>query len=292
MASTRKRGKLSKAEMAYIEQNCFNDSLEDIAETLNRTVAPIKKYIDKQNLKARDLTDDEHLLSTLRTRYYFKELQKQFEDHEIIFFEHMWVDYFKQFNEDVVFTEEMQIMEVARTEILINRSMEDRRQIIDSISQLEVLIDDEMKKPLDQQDMQAIAIFQTQLGAMIGSKGSYIGEHEKLLTKKERLLKDLKGTREQRKRIAEDANTNFLIWLRQLDDKDAKEHEGFDLEVQRVAADKARDRLSEYHEYEDGIVDQPLLNVDTIKHEEQNIRDIPKNAPGEEAGNSQDPTGG
>lgn len=266
----RKRGKLSKQEQNYIEQNCFDLSLEEIANNLNRTIEPVKKYIDKKNLKARDLTDDEHLLATLRSRYYFKELDKQLNDGEIILFEHMWIDYFKQFNEDVTHTEEMQILEVIRTEILINRSMEDRQKIMENIDTLEKLIDEEMNKPTDFQDTQALAVFQTQLGAMIGSKSSYINEHEKLLTKKERYLKDLKGTRDQRKRISDDAKTNFGMWMRQLDNLEMREKEGFDMEVQAIAADKARKRLAELHEYEDGEVDQPLLNSETVIDFEDN----------------------
>jgi hypothetical protein len=268
MALSRKRGKLSNGEMKYIRENCFDLSIEEIANHLNRSIHPIKKYIDKQNLKARDLTDDEHLLSTLKTRYYYKELEKQMNDAEIIFFEHNWIDFFKQFNEDVTHTEEMQILEVIRTEVLINRSMEDRQEIMENIETLNQLIDEEMAKDKDQQDMQALAMFQTQLGAMIGSKSSYINEHEKLLTKKERYLKDLKGTREQRKRVADDAKTNFSMWMRELDKLENKEKEGFDMEVQSIAADKARERLSDFHEYEDGEVDQPLLNTDTVINEE------------------------
>ena len=41
------------------------------------------------------------------------------------------------------------------------------------------------------------------------------------------------------------------------------------MEVHRVASEKAIDRLAEYHEYEDGTVDQPILNAETIKEEEQ-----------------------
>lgn len=265
---SRKRGKLSNEEMAYIEQNCFDLSLEEMANFLNRSIDPVKRYIDKKNLKARDLTDDEHLLSTLRARYYHAELSKQMSEHEIRFFEQNWVDFFKQFNEDVTHTEEMQILEVIRTEVLINRSMEDRQEIMENIQTLNDLIDQEMSKPKDMQDTQALAMFQTQLGAMIGSKSSYINEHEKLLTKKERYLKDLKGTREQRKRVADDAKTNFSMWMRQLDDMETKEAEGFDMAVQAIAADKARKRLSDFHEYEDGEVDQPLLNSDTVIDEE------------------------
>jgi hypothetical protein len=254
--------------MNYIRQNCFDLPIEEIANNLNRTVGPVKKFIEKENLKARDLTDDEHLLSTLRSRYYFPELGKQLSPHEIAIFEHMWIDYFKQFNEDVIHSEEMQILEVIRTELLINRSMEDRQRVISQIDMLDRLINEEMDKEPDEQDVQALAAFQTQLGAMIGSKSAYITEHEKLLTKKERYLKDLKGTRDQRKRVSDDAKTNFSMWMRQLDTMEEKERQGFDMEVQAIASQKARQRLASLHEYEDGEVDQPLLNSDTVLEDE------------------------
>jgi hypothetical protein len=265
---SRKRGKLSNGEMDYIRQNCFDLSVEDIAKNLNRTSGPVQKFIDKENLKARNMTDDEHLLVNLRKRYYFLELNKQFNHAELIFFEHQWVDYFKQFGEDVTHTEEMQILEVIRTEVLINRGMEDRQEVVKNVERLNKLIDEEIRKPTDMQDTQAIASFQTQLGAAMASKSAYINEHEKLLTKKERLLKDLKGTREQRKRNAADAKTNFSAWLRQLDDDQFRKREEEMMELNRLAADKAFKTLSDYHTYEDGIVDQPFLNEHTIKEDE------------------------
>ena len=263
----RKRGKLSLDERRFISQNCFEMSVEDIANAINRTIATVQKFIDKENLKMRNMTDDEHLLVKLRDRYYYKELKKQFSNPELIFFEHQWIDYFRQFTEDVTHTEEMEILEVIRTEVLINRGMEDRKEVVENIERLNLLIEQEMSQPMENRDTQALASFQTQLGAAVSSKSAYINEHEKLLTKKERLLKDLKGTREQRKRNADDAKTNFTSWLRQLDDKKAREKEGFDMEVHRVAAEKAKERLSQYHEYEDGTVDQPILNADTLIEE-------------------------
>ena len=254
--------------MDYIRQNCFDLSIEEMAESLNRTTGPVQKFIDKENLRARDLTDEEHLLINLRGRYYYKELGKQFSNPELIFFEHQWIDYFRQFTEDVTHTEEMQILEVIRTEVLINRGMEDRQEVLQNINRLNQLIDDEIRKPTDMQDTQAIASFQTQLGAAMASKSAYINEHEKLLTKKERLLKDLKGTREQRKRNAADAKTNFSAWLKQLDNEEFRKREEESMEVNRLAADKALEKLSEYHTFEDGTVDQPFINADTIDVEE------------------------
>lgn len=262
----KKRGKLSLEEMKFIRENCFNMSIGEIADAINRTEEPVRRYIDEQNLKARDLDDHAYLLNDLRKRYYYNELRKQMTDSELIYAEHQWIDYFRQFNEDVTHTEEMQILEVIRTEVLINRGMEDRQDNIRRISTLEKLIDEEMNKPKDFQDTQALAAFHTQLGAAIAAKSAYINEHDKLLTKKERLLKDLKGTREQRKRNTEDAKTNFSMWLKAL--PEFMEQEGYEMEIQALAADKATERLSDYHRYEDGNLDQPIFNADTLMEDE------------------------
>lgn len=259
----KKRGQLSVGEMNFIRQNCFDMSISEMAKALNRNEAPVSKFIEKENLERRGMSDDEHLLIKLRDRYYYGQLKKQFSDSEIIFFEHQWIDYFKQFGEDVIHSEEMQILEVIRTEILINRGMVDRQEILTRIERLENLISEEM----DKQDPDALFLGQleTQLGAALGSKSAYIQEHEKLLTKKERSLKDLKGTREQRKRTAEDAKTNFTIWLRQLQEEEELKANGFEMEIHRVAAEKAREDLSKYHAYEDGEVDKPLFNSETVE---------------------------
>ena len=37
-----KRGKLSKGEMDYIRQNCFDLSLEEIADNIERTVETVR----------------------------------------------------------------------------------------------------------------------------------------------------------------------------------------------------------------------------------------------------------
>lgn len=263
----RKRGKLSLEEMKFIRENCFNLSIPEIAAAINRTEEPVRRYIDEQNLKARDLDDHAYLLNDLRNRYYYNELRKQMSDAELIYAEHQWIDYFRQFNEDVTHTEEMQILEVIRTEVLINRGMEDRQDNMKRVEKLEKLIDAEMSKPIDFQDTQALAAFHTQLGAALAAKSAFINEHDKLLTKKERLLKDLKGTREQRKRNTEDAKTNFSMWLKEL--PSFMEQDGYEMEIHALAADKARDRLADYHRYEDGNLDQPILNADTLMEEEE-----------------------
>ena len=56
------------------------------------------------------------------------------------------------------------------------------------------------------------------------------------------------------------------MWLKQL--PEFMEDDGYEMEVQAFAANKAFERLGDYHSYEDGNLDQPVLNSDTIKEEE------------------------
>jgi hypothetical protein len=259
-----KKGALSTEEMNYIRQNCFDLSIDEIAEKLKRTVGPVRRFIERENLKARDLTTHEHLLGTLKSRYYYKELLRQLDEDEMLFFEQQWVDYFHQFNEDVIHTEEMQIIEVIRTEILLNRNMKNKKQANEDIKNLRDLIDQERDQPPETQDTQALSVYLTQLGSLMGSQSSYVREYTDLLQKKQQHMKDLKGTREQRKRIADDAKTNFTLWLRETESPEFKRMVGSEIAVQAIAADKVRKKLSEYHRFEDGEYDQPLFNSENI----------------------------
>lgn len=264
-----KKGALSTVEMNYIRQNCFDLSIDEIATELKRTTGPIRRFIERENLKARDLTTHEHLLGTLKSRYYYKELLRQFDEDELIFFEQQWIDYFHQFNEDVIHTEEMQIIEVIRTEILLNRNMKSKKRATEDIDMLRELIDAERDKSPDDQDAQALSVYLTQLGSLMGSQSSYVREYTDLLQKKQQHMKDLKGTREQRKRVADDAKTNFTLWLRETESPEFKRMVGSEIVVNSIAADKVRKRLSEYHRFEDGEYDQPLFNSDNIINEEE-----------------------
>ena len=40
------------------------------------------------------------------------------------------------------------------------------------------------------------------------------------------------------------------------------------MEINRLAANKALEKLADYHTFEDGLVDQPFLNSDTVKDDE------------------------
>jgi len=80
------------------------------------------------------------------------------------------------------------------------------------------------------------------------------------------MLKDLKATREQRIKRLEDSKQTFIGWVRNLmSNPEARRQMGNDMEKMRLAMEVEKERLSEYHQYEDGKIDQPFLTPDTVK---------------------------
>ena len=82
------------------------------------------------------------------------------------------------------------------------------------------------------------------------------------------MLKDLKATREQRIKRLEDSKQTFIGWVRNLmSNPEVRREMGIEMEKMRLAADIEADRLTEYHKYEDGTIDQPFLTPDSVKED-------------------------
>jgi hypothetical protein len=76
----------------------------------------------------------------------------------------------------------------------------------------------------------------------------------------------MKGTREQRIKRLEDSKQSFTSWVANLlQSPDLMKKYGIEMEKMRVAMKKEEERLSSFHKYEDGTIDQPLLSPDTVK---------------------------
>ena len=80
------------------------------------------------------------------------------------------------------------------------------------------------------------------------------------------MLKDLKATREQRIKRLEDSKETFVGWIKMLiDDPEFSRGLGVAMEKMRMSSENEKARLSEYHQYEDGGIDQPFLTPETVK---------------------------
>ena len=276
MSIKKKRGQLGLDEERFITDNYGALSIEQIAEQLNRNIDPIKRYIKENNLtiidNSQELKDNEILRQKLYTKTFWPEIKRQFDEEtgELKYFEDTWVGLIKQFREDVLPAEELQIKQFITIDILINRSMKERKRHISETEKLQRYVDKEYEKSEDQRDIPKLANMETQLSFARNSIANYTNEYTKLLGEQQKISKDLKATREQRIKRIEDGKSSWTGLIRMLEDETIREKEGREMEILAIATNKIKDKLSEYHNYQDGVVDRPFLTPETVILEGEN----------------------
>ena len=265
----RKRGQLSLEEEQYIRDHVSVLPVQQIAENLNRTIKPVERYISesKIGLKSKDEQEnDTTLRQKLHAKTFWIEITKQFDKStgELQYFEDTWIGLVKQFREDVLPAEELQIKQFITIDILINRSMKERKRHISDTEKLQDEVDNEYKLPEATRDAAKLANLETQLSFARNSIANYTNEYTKLLNEQQKISKDLKATREQRIKRIEDGKSSWIGLIRMLEDEEIREKEGREMEIMAMAVDKNKKLLAEYHNYADDTVDSPLLTPETI----------------------------
>ncbi len=259
----RKRGQLSLEEEKYIRENVEQQSIEEIAESLNRTVSPITRYINENQLLLddSDKSINELLRHKLHSKTFWSEITRQFdyETGELQYFEDTWVGLVKQFREDVLPAEELQIKQFITIDILINRSMKERKRHIAETEKLQKQVDAEYSLSEDNRDIPKLTNLETQLSFARNSIANYTNEYTKLLNEQQKISKDLKATREQRIKRVEDGKSSWTGLIRMLEDELIREKEGREMEILKMASEKFKGNLQDLHTYQDDEVDRPFL---------------------------------
>jgi hypothetical protein len=267
----KKRGQLSLDEEKFIRDSYGSLTIEQIADQLNRNLDPIKRYIKENNLtiidNSQELKDNEILRQKLYSKTFWPEIKKQFDEDsgELKYFEDTWIGLIKQFREDVLPAEELQIKQFITIDILINRSMKERKRHIAETEKLQRLVDKEYEKSEDQRDIPKLANLETQLSFARNSIANYTNEYTKLLNEQQKISKDLKATREQRIKRIEDGKSSWIGLIRMLEDEQIREKEGREMEILALATEKYKNKLSNYHTYVDNTQDKPFLTPDTVE---------------------------
>lgn len=266
----KKRGQLGLDEEKFIRDNYSSLTVQQIADSLNRNITPIQRYIEENKLEFINNTQDIELLKQkLHTKTFWPEITRQFDTDtgELEYFEDTWVGLIKQFREDVLPAEELQIKQFITIDILINRSMKERKRHIAETDKLQKLVDKEYEKPEDQRDIPKLANLETQLSFARNSIANYTNEYTKLLNEQQKISKDLKATREQRIKRIEDGKSSWMGLIRMLEEEEIREKEGKEMEILAMASEKARNQMQQYHTYADKVVDKPFLTPESVNDE-------------------------
>jgi len=268
-----KRGKFSEEEINFVKQNAEGKSIEDLAKYLDRTPKTVKKLLQNLNLSHSDMSQDEYdkvsLKNKLHTKEYWTEVNRQFTSREISYFEAIWIQLIQQFREDVLPTEELQIKQLITTDILMNRCMVERKRNLEEIERLDSILKEEYARPLGERNTDRIMNLEQQMSLIRGAQSTHTTEYTKLSKEYKDLAKDLKATRDQRLQRIEDGKTSWIGLIRMLEDEIVREREGVDMEIISLSADKSSKEFSEYHTYDDGIIDRPMLTPETVLEKDE-----------------------
>ena len=258
-----KTGRLSKQEKRTITNLIQSMTVEDIAKKLDRSFDAINDFV-KNELKV-GLSKVEVAAYSLEDRPYWIELEAQFTFDELQLFKYHWSKIISQFKDDVFPTEEIQVVDVIKLEILMNRCLKGNKENIEQINSYDTLIREERSLDKDQQDHDNIINLERQVASLRAAQESLNRDYRELQAKKSAMLKEMKGTREQRIKRLEDSKQSFTSWVASMmQDPDLMKQYGIEMEKMRLAMIKEGERLSTLHQYEDGTVDQPFLTPDTV----------------------------
>lgn len=272
-----KKGRITKQESKYILENIEKD-YKIVANELSRDPKSLLSFI-KKKVSSGDFPEPSWLTGNieeekakyhLKARPYYNELKDQFTADELKLFEYHWTKIIAQFGEDVIATEEIQVVDLIKLELLMNRSLKSNKANVEQITALEALIAEERAVDPDQQRGDEIFNMERQVASLRAAQESLNRDYRDLQDKKNKMLKDMKGTREQRIKRFEDKKTSFSGWMAYLAaNPEVTQQYGYDLAKMTLAMEAEKERLSQWHKFQDGEVDQPFLTPETVKDEEE-----------------------
>ncbi len=259
------KGRLSLAELDYIEKNSHRPA-DQIAKELDRDILPIRRYLMKIG-KSVDKKGTLQLQAEydIKAKPVWKELKKQFNEEELELGLAAWKEIVAQFRKDVLPTEEIQIIDLIRLEILMNRALKEAHSCETQIKQLEAELFIEESKTGEEKNRDMIFLIQRNIAQFKVAKNESNKEFRELFDKKDKTLKNMKATREQRIQKLESSKTTFAGMVsRLMNDPDFYDEQGREMELMRQASQQVKRELGELHSYADNMVDQPLLTPDTV----------------------------
>lgn len=269
----KRRGPWSGEEKKFIEDNHKLMSSEEIAEQLGRNADVISKYIE-DNFGAVSLANYD-----IKKSIVWRDIKAQFDDKEQELFIYHWNRMINQFQNDVYATEQMQIVDAIKFDLLMNRCLAMQKENLDSKQRLGEELREISRKLEDipNEDPTRAELIQEKrdINMLLGSLDASIGplnkDFREYSKKKEDALKSLKSTREQRYEKIRESKQQFGPWLAELiDNVELRTDLGIRMEKMRIASDKVEfERLTELHKYEDGVEDFPFYTPEVALREKE-----------------------
>ncbi|MFQ3578587.1 MAG: hypothetical protein SNJ71_00420, partial [Bacteroidales bacterium] len=216
---------------------------------------------------------DDSMLDEIKNRVSstveWKVLQSELLEEELNFFLHRYAQLIKQFNNDILPSEETSIFHMVKIEVLMSRNFKTTKFYTLEINRLESIISDlylkENSEFLSNEVRENLESLESQLQLIRSQYQAKTTELIKLQEKHSSLLRELKATRDQRIENIKSEKKNYLDIVVALQNAEYREQEARQAELMRLAVLKEKKRLSQDYQYLDGNFDKPLLSAETVE---------------------------
>lgn len=266
--STRKSGAISNSERKFILENMATMSIEDMAKRIGRNISMVEKVIHMQtNLpEAESNTVKWHLKRSLN----WKHMKEEFTESELDKIEDQYTKYVQQFQENINATEEVQILNLIKIEILMDRNLKGKMKIGESINRYSKMVqsimdavDDDFSSLTEVQQKNVMDLEKGKQEAL-GAESARTTELVSLQKEHNTLMAKVMGSRDQR--ITEVLNQKVSVFglIKQLIDVDRQKQDSRILELYGKAADAELMRLAQPHKFLDDSIDNPVLSHEVV----------------------------
>lgn len=272
--SNYKRGAFSDEEKRMIEQLIKFDTYAAIAKKLNREPSAIRKYCQRKGI-TNDITSIEKNIEQKTKRSpHFEELNNILTEREMDLAHKIYTELMKQFGGDILPSEEIQVIDFCIVSAMLNRALA-REKEINKIMGDQLALRDILEKQKegieDEEDQDDWYDKIEQIDLRIQNLSDELKEVKKnqvaFLDKKRDATKNMNASRDQRAAEIAKANENwsdFVYYLKK--NPEFRKMLGYEIESMRLGMKEEYIRLTQFHEYADGELDNPILNSDVIEN--------------------------
>lgn len=285
VATKVKVGRLKKEEENYIVAHAGKLVPQEIASNLNRSLKQVLVVLSSIPTRepAKDTANTAKLRIGLKESAMWKTLKAEFEQDELVYFEEQYIALMEQFKQDeVLHTEENQVFKVIKIDIMKHRNAVRQKECGRNIDKFETLqskiIASKEYQNFEKKAISDLEMVEVKLATLYSQQKTFSDEYIKLEEKHQKLMVDLKATREQRVDEIASNKVDFLSVIRELGNEKIARSKEKQQELMKLATQNEYKRLSQPHQFADGEIDRPILNGDTVNM----IDDSADNKQGEE----------
>lgn len=285
-----KKGGLTDEEKRKIESMIDVSTFADIGRALNRNPHTIRKYCQR-NALSNDLTSKKKYVDNrAKHNHHLVVMQQQLSKEEYEFAIQVYKGMMDQFGNDVIYSEEVQIIEYCMITCLLNRAFSREMELSSSIKEQKKLRAEWQKKKDDLAEDKGEDEDEDKEAEKYDLEDYYLDKMEQIdlriadmqteyiqvkkdqinfLEKKDAITKALHVSRKDRATELTKVNQNFgdlVLFMKK--NEEFRKVVGLEIERMRLGIKEEYIRLSQLHLFADNVEDYPILNTEVITREE------------------------